>query len=43
MNALRPDAPAAARLVTPETQANRIGRRFWPYIQDPPVFTRSAF
>ena len=37
MNALRPDAPATARPVPLETQANRIGRRFWPYIQDPPV------
>ncbi|MEU0499047.1 hypothetical protein [Mycobacterium sp. NPDC006124] len=40
MTALRPDARATARPVTLETQANRIGRRFWPYIQDPPALTR---
>ncbi|WP_272952188.1 hypothetical protein [Mycolicibacterium hodleri] len=42
MNALRPDALATARPVTLETQAHRIGRRFWPYIQDPPTDIRSA-
>ena len=43
MTALRPDARPTARPVALETPANRIGRRFWPYIQDPPVLTRSAF
>ena len=42
MNALRPDTHATARPVTLETQAHRIGRRFWPYIQDPPTLFRSA-
>ena len=37
MNAPRPDAPATARPVMLATQVHRIGRRFWPYIQDPPV------
>ena len=42
MNALRPGAPATARPVTLETLAHRIGRRFWPYIQDPPILIRST-
>ena len=43
MNASRPDAHAIARTVALETQAHRVGRRFWPYIQDPPIVVRSAF
>lgn len=42
MNAPRPDAPTTARPVPLETQVHRIGRRFWPYIQDPPTVIRSA-
>jgi hypothetical protein len=42
MNAHRPDAHATARQVPLETQPSLIGRRFWPYIQDPPALVSSA-
>jgi hypothetical protein len=42
MNALGPDPRTTGSPVAFETQMHRIGRRFWPYIQDPPAVIRSA-